>query len=140
MTSTSLLFQSPLRTSLASTVMVLRTFSTMAISSFFARSAREVEAEVATGLLEAVEVLLDPFDVLEAELCLDDVHVAEGVDVASTWMTSASSNARTTWKMPSTERTWERKALPRPAPVEAPAVRPAMSMQVRKAGMREAGL
>jgi hypothetical protein len=29
---------------------------------------------------------------------------------------------------------------PRPAPVEAPAVRPAMSMQVRKAGIRDEGL
>jgi hypothetical protein len=38
----------------------------------------------------------------------------------TTWVTSASSNARTTWKIPSTARTWDRKAFPRPSPVEAP--------------------
>ena len=58
----------------------------------------------------------------------------------STWMTSASSNARMTWKMPSTARTLARKLLPRPAPVEAPLVRPAMSTQVRKAGTTDLGL
>lgn len=58
----------------------------------------------------------------------------------STCVTSASSNARTTWKMPSTARTCDKKALPRPAPVEAPAVKPAMSMHVKKAGTLLAGL
>lgn len=67
----------------------------------------------------------------------------------STWITSASSNApapistrlesrshsRTIWKMPSTARTCERKAFPSPAPEAAPAVKPAMSMQVRNAGI-----
>lgn len=43
-----------------------------------------------------------------------------GLTSPSTWMTSASSKARTTWKIPSTARTWERKEFPRPAPVEAP--------------------
>ena len=41
-----------------------------------------VAAEGATGLPEAVEVLLDPLDVLEAELGGDDFHVAAGVYVA----------------------------------------------------------
>ena len=38
--------------------------------------------EGATGLLEALEVLLDPLDILETEFCGDNVHVAAGVDVA----------------------------------------------------------
>jgi hypothetical protein len=58
----------------------------------------------------------------------------------STWMTSASSKARTTWKIPSTARTCDKKAFPRPAPVEAPAVRPAISIQVRNAGISVLGL
>lgn len=41
-----------------------------------------IAAKRAAGLLEAFEVLLDPLDVLEAELGGDDVHVAAGVDVA----------------------------------------------------------
>ena len=39
-------------------------------------------AERAAGLLEAIKVLLDPLDILEAELGGDDVHVTAGVDVA----------------------------------------------------------
>jgi hypothetical protein len=81
--------------------MVLRIFSTMACEQRVSTRQRGCEvvgsthdllllglvgetgaAEVAAGLLEAVEVLFDPLDVLEAELGLDDVHVAEGVDVA----------------------------------------------------------
>ncbi len=39
-------------------------------------------AEGAAGLLEALEVLLDPLDVLQAELRRDDLHIANRVDVA----------------------------------------------------------
>ena len=41
-----------------------------------------VAAEGATGLPKAVEVLLDPLDVLQPELSLDNLHVPDGVDVA----------------------------------------------------------
>lgn len=58
-----------------------------------------------------------------------------GLTSPSTWMTSASSNARTTWKMASTARTCDRKALPRPAPVEAPA----RVRQVTRQSGREGG-
>ena len=43
---------------------------------------RSMSASVARSALEPVERLLDPLDVLEAELGLDDLHVADGVDVA----------------------------------------------------------
>jgi len=45
----------------------------------------------------------------------------------STCMISASSKQRTTWKIASTARMCDRKALPNPAPVEAPRVKPAIS-------------
>jgi hypothetical protein len=80
----------------------------------------------------------------------------------STWMTSASSNApvqrvshqllvpidlpsssnyvRTIWKIPSTDLTLARKLFPSPAPLAAPLVNPAMSTQVRNAGISVLGL
>ena len=45
----------------------------------------------------------------------------------SMWIISASSKHRTTWKMASTALICDRKALPKPAPVEDPLVKPAMS-------------
>ena len=41
-----------------------------------------VASEGAAGFLEAIEVFLDPLDVLKPELGRDDVHVAARVDVA----------------------------------------------------------
>jgi len=38
--------------------------------------------ERATSLFQVVEGLFNPLDILETELCLDDFHVAAGVDVA----------------------------------------------------------
>ena len=55
-------------------------------------------------------------------------------------MISASSKQRTTWKMASTARMCDKKAFPRPAPVEAPRVKPAISYMVRWAGTRDLGL
>ena len=37
--------------------------------------------ECAAGFLEALEMLLDPLDVLETELGIDDLHVAARVDI-----------------------------------------------------------
>mmetsp|Transcript_27070 Transcript_27070/g.80288 ORF Transcript_27070/g.80288 Transcript_27070/m.80288 type:complete len:214 (+) Transcript_27070:708-1349(+) len=56
---------------------------------------------------------------------------ATGSTRSSTWMTSASSKPRHTWKMPSTAEMWERKLLPRPSPDDAPRTRPAMSTTSR---------
>lgn len=50
-----------------------------------------------------------------------------GLTSPSTWIISASSKQRTTWKIASTALIWERKALPSPAPVDAPRVKPAIS-------------
>jgi len=58
----------------------------------------------------------------------------------STWIISASSKQRTTWKMASTARMCDKKELPRPAPVEAPRVRPAISYTVKLAGTCDLGL
>ena len=55
------------------------------------------------------------------------VRSRTGSTSPSTCIISASSKHRTTWKMASTARMCERKAFPRPAPVEAPRVRPAIS-------------
>ena len=41
---------------------------------------------------------------------------------------------RQRWKMASQALMWERKALPRPCPSEAPFTRPAMSVTLRNAG------
>mmetsp|Transcript_10567 Transcript_10567/g.35030 ORF Transcript_10567/g.35030 Transcript_10567/m.35030 type:complete len:232 (-) Transcript_10567:395-1090(-) len=57
-----------------------------------------------------------------------------GSTVSSTCVTSAESNARTTWKRPSTAWICDRKALPKPAPSDAPRIRPAMSTSCRYAG------
>ena len=51
-----------------------------------------------------------------------------------------SSKARVMWKIASTERICERKALPSPAPVDAPRTRPAMSVTVSTAGTSLLGL
>ncbi len=50
-----------------------------------------------------------------------------GSAVSCTWITSASSKQRTTCRMQCTDRMLPRKALPRPAPAEAPFTSPAMS-------------
>ena len=53
---------------------------------------------------------------------------------ASTWITSSSWNARTTWHMASVSRMAPRNWLPRPSPCDAPRTRPAMSTKVTVAG------
>merc|ERR1719330_222711 len=63
-----------------------------------------------------------------------------GSTVSSAWMTSSSSNARMTWIMPSTAWMCDRKALPKPSPLEAPEMRPAMSTTVTNAFTSLAGL
>eukprot|EP00982_Pelagococcus_subviridis_P013538 31262-Pelagococcus_subviridis.AAC.2 len=59
---------------------------------------------------------------------------------SSTWITSGSSNARITWRMPSTALMWLRNAFPRPAPVLAPLTRPAMSTISRNGCTTDLGL
>lgn len=117
---TSLFVQSALRTSFSSTVIVFKTFSTVAISSFLALSAKLL-------LPNDRPVFFNPsryFSTHSISLSLSSVWIISisrrGLTSPSTWMTSESSNARTTWKMPSTARTCDKKALPRPAPVDAP--------------------
>ena len=41
-----------------------------------------VAAQRTSTPLEAVEMLLDPLNILETQLRLDDLHVTDGVDVA----------------------------------------------------------
>mmetsp|Transcript_14098 Transcript_14098/g.34765 ORF Transcript_14098/g.34765 Transcript_14098/m.34765 type:complete len:215 (-) Transcript_14098:9-653(-) len=65
---------------------------------------------------------------------------ATGSTRSSTWITSASSNALHTWKMPSTEEMCDRNALPRPSPLDAPLTRPAMSQISRYADTADLGL
>jgi len=55
---------------------------------------------------------------------MDDLRVVEGADDLEDTVDGSDVGG---------------KALPSPAPVEAPAVSPAMSMQVRKAGTLERG-
>lgn len=105
---------------------------------------------------------MDPLRRVAPELGLDDLHVADGVDVSlnvddigvveSTYATSktisfaglatdaGTVDSRTTWKIPSTARTLLKKLFPSPAPDAAPLVSPAMSTQVRKAGILLEGL
>jgi len=57
-----------------------------------------------------------------------------GLTSPSSWITSGSENARTTWKIPSVALISARKLFPRPAPVLAPLTRPAISKIVRAEG------
>ena len=52
----------------------------------------------------------------------------------STWLTSGSSNTRTTWQIASVSRMCARNLLPRPCPSDAPRTRPAMSTKRTVAG------
>ncbi len=58
-----------------------------------------------------------------------------GETAPSTWTTSGSSKARTTWQMASASRMLARNLLPRPSPSDAPATMPAMSTKETVAGM-----
>ena len=134
---TSLLFQSAFRMSFASTVRVLRTFSTVAyekdwdwkkerggkgitISSFLALSAKLLLPRLLPDFFKPSKA----FSTHSISLSLSSVWMISisrrELTSPSTWITSASSKARTTWKIPSTARTWDKKEFPRPAPVEAP--------------------
>lgn len=57
-----------------------------------------------------------------------------GETLPSTWTTSPSSKARTTWQMASASRMLARNLLPRPSPSEAPRTMPAMSTNETVAG------
>ena len=57
-----------------------------------------------------------------------------GSTLPSTWMTSGSSNTRTTWAMASASRMLARNLLPRPSPSDAPFTMPAMSTKDTGAG------
>ena len=57
-----------------------------------------------------------------------------GETLPSTWTTSPSSNARTTWQIASASRMLARNLLPRPSPSEAPRTMPAMSTNDTVAG------
>ena len=57
-----------------------------------------------------------------------------GETLPSTWWTSSSTNARTTWQMASASRMLARNLLPRPSPSEAPRTMPAMSTKETVAG------
>jgi hypothetical protein len=50
--------------------------------------------------------------------------------VPSTWTTSSSTNARTTWQIASVSRITARNWFPSPSPVLAPFTMPAMSRNV----------
>lgn len=50
-----------------------------------------------------------------------------GFTSASVWVTSSSSKARTTWKIPSTYLMLLKKWFPSPSPLEAPRTNPAIS-------------
>ena len=58
----------------------------------------------------------------------------------STWVTSGSSNARTTSAVASASRMFPRKRLPSPSPRLAPRTSPAMSVNVTVAGITFGGL
>ena len=57
-----------------------------------------------------------------------------GSTLASTWITSSSWKARTTWQMASVSRIEAKNLLPNPSPCDAPRTRPAMSTNVTVAG------
>ena len=65
---------------------------------------------------------------------------ATGLTRFSTWMTLGSSKQRTTWRIASTSRMWERNWLPSPSPFEAPRTRPAMSTKLDGGGHHLGGL
>ena len=116
----------------------------------------------AQRLLQLVDLGVEVLLVLEAQLLVDDVDVAHGVDVAldvrhllalertcgppstrriddktnkqQTKKEETRQNSRQRWKMASTPRMCERKALPKPWPSWAPLTRPAMSTMLRYAG------
>lgn len=136
---TSLFVQSALRMSLLSIVKVFKTFSTTAfifrlvqpflgitekqeltISSFFALSARLVLPRALPDLFRPSKA----FSTHSISFRRNSVRIISisrrGSTSPSTCMTSASSKARTTWKMPSTERTYERKEFPSPTFADAP--------------------
>lgn len=52
----------------------------------------------------------------------------------STWCTSLSSKARTTWQIASASRMLARNLLPSPSPSDAPRTMPAMSTKLTVAG------
>lgn len=62
-----------------------------------------------------------------------------GLTSASVWVTSSSSNARTTWKIPSTYLILLRKWLPNPYPLEAPRTNPAISTTDKTAATSDFG-
>ena len=92
----------------------------LTISSFLALSARLLLPKLRPDFLRPSRA----FSTQSMSLSLNSVWIMSisrrGSTSPSTWMTSASSKARTTWKMPSTARTWDKNEFPRPAPVEAP--------------------
>ena len=57
-----------------------------------------------------------------------------GLTLPSTWTTSPSSNARTTWQIASASRMFARNLLPSPSPSDAPRTIPAMSTNETVAG------
>merc|ERR1719386_181367 len=65
---------------------------------------------------------------------------AHGSTLSDEWTMSSSSNARITWIMPSTALMWERKAFPRPSPLCAPWMSPAMSTTLRYGLTSDLGL
>ena len=137
---TSLVVQVPFRTSLFSSVNVLRIFSTVAISSFRALSAKLTLPKFLDNFFN-LSISFSTHSISFNRSSVEMICISRnGSTSPSTWMTSASSNARTHWKIPSTARTWDKKAFPSPAPVEAPAVRPAISIQVKNAGTWDFGL
>lgn len=63
-----------------------------------------------------------------------------GFTSASVWVTSSSSNARTTWNIPSTYLILLKKWLPKPYPFEAPLTKPAISTIDKTAETSDFGL
>lgn len=113
--------------------MYARNLIAFTISSFLALSARELLPRLRPVFLRPSNCFCTHSMSLRRSSVWMISMSRIGSTSPSTWMTSASSNARTTWKMPSTARTCERNAFPRPAPVDAPfdSISPPVLMTLR---------
>jgi len=63
-----------------------------------------------------------------------------GSTLNSVWTISGSSKALTTWKIPSVDEMWDKKAFPSPSPFAAPETNPAISTIVKTADIFDLGL
>jgi hypothetical protein len=85
-------------------------------------------------LLGLVDGVLHLLQVGQQQFGFDGADIAHRVHLPSTWVTSSLAKQRTTCRMASTVRMWDRNLLPRPCPSLAPFTRPAMSTSLRAEG------